>query len=234
MSGASLHQRITADLGGEIRSGAWPPGHRIPFEHELMARYGCARATVNKAVHALAVQGLVERRRKAGTFVAAPHITSAVLQIPDIRAEIESRGQRYAWARLAWRIRPARPGGDEAPLDPAGDLLQVKGLHIAGARPFALEERLINLAAVPKAADCEFKHVAPGAWLLAHVAWTEARHEISAINPDPETAAALGHARACLVLKRWTWRQQAGITFARQVFAAETIELTARFTPGGP
>ena len=46
----SLSERIMADLAGEIASGAWPPGHRIPYEHELMARYGCARATVGKAL----------------------------------------------------------------------------------------------------------------------------------------------------------------------------------------
>jgi GntR family histidine utilization transcriptional repressor len=232
---SALHRRITADLAGEIASGAWPPGHRIPFEHELMARYGCARATVGKAVHALAVQGLVERRRKAGTFVAAPHVSSAVLQIPDIQAEIEARRQSYRWVRLAWRIRPAHADGEEAPLDPKGPMLQVTGLHLAGAAPFALEDRLINLAEVPVAGDHEFKETSPGAWLLAHVAWSEARHEISATNPDHDTAAALHipRAHACLVLKRWTWRAGAGITFARQVFPAETLDLTARFSPGG-
>ena len=88
MSRLSLHQRIVADIAGEIRSGAWPPGRRIPFEHELMASYGCARATAGKAVHALASAGLVERRRRAGTFVANPPIHSAVLEIPDIEAAL--------------------------------------------------------------------------------------------------------------------------------------------------
>jgi len=36
-----------------------------------MAQYGCARATVNKAVSALAAAGLIERHRRAGSFVAS-------------------------------------------------------------------------------------------------------------------------------------------------------------------
>ena len=48
--GAPLHQRIRADIEGRIRSGAWPPGHRVPFETELMGQYGCARMTVSKAI----------------------------------------------------------------------------------------------------------------------------------------------------------------------------------------
>jgi GntR family histidine utilization transcriptional repressor len=46
---AGLERRIRADLEERIRSGAWPPGHRIPTEAELMARYGCARMTVSKS-----------------------------------------------------------------------------------------------------------------------------------------------------------------------------------------
>ena len=83
----ALHQRISLDLEANIRSGAWPPGFRIPFEHELTAQYGCARATVNKAVSALVAAGLIERRRRAGSFVARPHLQSAVLEIPDIQAD---------------------------------------------------------------------------------------------------------------------------------------------------
>lgn len=200
-----------------------------------MARYGCARATVNKAVHALVAQGLVERRRKAGTFVAAPHVSSAVLQIPDIRAEIEARGQAYRWRRTSRRIQTQRAGEGETRLETVGPVLAVKGLHFAAATAFAYEERLISLAEAPKAADDDFVEAAPGAWLLAHAPWTEARHEISAINPDPDAAEALGLLRshACLSLKRWTWRQGAAITYARQIFPGELIDLTARFAPIG-
>lgn len=48
--GESLHGRIKADIADKIVSGAWPPGHRIPAEHELMRRYGCSRMTVSKAL----------------------------------------------------------------------------------------------------------------------------------------------------------------------------------------
>ena len=51
---ASLHRRIYDDLEGRILSGDWAPGARIPFEHELTARYGCSRMTVSKAISELA------------------------------------------------------------------------------------------------------------------------------------------------------------------------------------
>ena len=59
-----------------ILSGEWPPGHRIPFEHELTARYGCSRMTVSKALGELVEAGLIERRRSriwpdAGGIISA-------------------------------------------------------------------------------------------------------------------------------------------------------------------
>ena len=90
---APLHRRIYAELEGRILSGELAPGDRIPFEHELTARYGCSRMTVSKAISELAGRGLVTRRRRAGTFVAQPKAHAAVLAIPDLRAEVIERGQ---------------------------------------------------------------------------------------------------------------------------------------------
>src|SRR3546814_5155445 len=94
----SLDARIRADIEARIRSGAWPPGHRIPFEHELTATYGCSRATVSKALGALARPGIIDRRTRAGSFVAHPPIHAAVLDVPDARVVIQARGEPYPWA----------------------------------------------------------------------------------------------------------------------------------------
>ena len=53
-----------------IQNGIWPEGELIPTECDLAAELGCARATVNRAMQALAENGVVERRRKVGTRVA--------------------------------------------------------------------------------------------------------------------------------------------------------------------
>ncbi|MDR3510583.1 MAG: histidine utilization repressor [Caulobacteraceae bacterium] len=232
---ASLHQRIRADIEARILGGDWPPGHRLPVEAELMTQYGCSRMTVNKAVSALADAGLIVRRRRAGSFVARPRIHSAVLDIPDIQSEITARGEAYAFRLLSVRRRaPARGDADEAELAGGGALLALRGAHLASGRPFALEERLISLRAAPAAAEADFALVSPGAWLLEHVAWTEAENRISAINADGPVAEALAldPGAACLVVRRRTWRAGERITNVRLVFPGEAYELVARFGPG--
>ena len=149
-------------------------------------------------------------------------------------AKVFARGQAYRWRRLGTRIRRARAEADEAALGAPASILEVEGVHLANAKPFAAERRIINLAEAPDAAIADFTVEPPGAWLLGHVAWSEARHQISAINPQPDVAQALEveSATACLCVKRWTWRLGAGITFVRQVFPGAAYDLVALFTPG--
>lgn len=227
---APLHQRIRTEIEDQILSGAWPPGHRVPFEHELMATYGCARMTVSKALSALAQDGLIERRRRAGSFVARPKVHSAVLAIPDLRSEVTRRGQAYAFRLISVRRRPAK-GPEEVELAGGGTLLAVKGLHLAAGRPLAIEDRLISLAVAPQAAEVDFAQDPPGAWLLEHVPWTEAEHRISAVGADAASAKLLEIPRgtACLAVDRRTWRGAVHVTQVRQLFPGEAYDLVARF-----
>lgn len=230
----SMHERILGDIEGRILSGEWPPGIRIPFEHELSAQYGCARMTVNKALTQLAKAGLIERRRKVGSFVTRPLSRSAVLEIPDVKSEVAALGRPYRFEILSRRRRRGARA-DAARLDGigSGPLLELTCLHWAGSKPFCLEERLINLLATPDAAEEKFEEMAPGAWLLARAPWTSAEHRISARAADGRQAERLGLAEhaACLTIERRTWSGEAPITYVRLTYPGEAHELVARFSP---
>jgi len=237
MAGAprlSLHERILGDIEGRIVSGAWPPGARIPFEHELARQYACSRMTVNKALTQLANAGLIERRRKIGSFVMRPASRSAVLEIPDIKAEVAALGLPYRFEILARRKR-RRAQADAGRLDlPAGgQALELTCLHWAGPATFCLEERLINLDAAPDAAQEPFADLAPGPWLLARAPWTSAEHRIRARGLDARSAAllGLGAGAPCLAIERRTWSGAQQITFVRLTYPGEAHELVARFSP---
>ena len=231
---ASLHQRILSDIEDRILSGDWPPGHRIPSEHDLTARYACSRMTVNKALTRLAQIGLIERRRKAGSFVRRPQSQSAVLEIQDIRAEVASLGRPYRHEILArLRRRSTAPDRRQLGLDGVSPVLDLACRHFAGVQPFCVERRLINLAAAPEAAGQDFAEIAPGPWLIGRIPWTAAEHRIGATGADADTAARLQVAAgtACLVVERRTWSAERPVTFVRLVYPGEMHELVARFAP---
>ena len=230
----SLHQHILETIVGHVLSGRWPVGHRIASEHELAASFGCSRMTVSKAMTHLAQQGLIERKRRAGSFVKRSQATSAVLDIPDIRTEVKSLGLPYRYEILGSRRR-RRVRADAALLSPAGPvpLRELLVLHYAGATPFCLEQRLINLDVVPQAADEEFATDAPGPWLTRHVPWTTAEHRIRAGGADAVISVQLKVRRhtPCLMIERRTWSGERPVTFVMLTYAGDLHQLVARFSP---
>jgi GntR family histidine utilization transcriptional repressor len=233
-STTSLHSRIVAHVEGRILSGDWPPGYRIPYEHELTRQYGCSRMTVSKALAQLARAGLIERRRKAGSFVAQPRSQSALLEIRDVAAEVASLNLAYAYALLGREKRRAtRADRERLGVGAGASVLSVTCRHDAGVRPFCHEDRLIALATVPRAADELFEVVAPGPWLLAQAPWTAAEHRIRAAAADHATAATLRVAEdaPCLIVERRTWTATEPVTHVRFTYPANAHELVASFTP---
>jgi GntR family transcriptional regulator, histidine utilization repressor len=234
MAGLPLYIGIQRDLQALIASGEWPPGRRVPSELELQERYGCSRMTVNKALSALAGAGLIERRRKAGSVVAAPRSQHSVLEIHDIQAEVAAAGGTYRFEILARDERLAGPE-DAARLDaPARTpVLALTILHFAGDAPWVLEERLINLRLVPAARSESFRDAPPGTWLLDLIPWTDAEHVISAASADVAAARRLGLPKGapCLVIERRTWQAGQPVTAVRLTYPGDRHKLVSRFSP---
>lgn len=226
-----LYRRIRDDLEARIRSGDWPPGHRLPYEYELMEQYDCSRMTVNKVMAGLAAEGLIERRRKAGSFVSRPRGDLALLLIPVMREEVEARGASYGY-RLIERVELSTLPADFKEAGFTGATLLLRALHSADATPFAYEERLINLKALPEAARANFEKVSPGTWLMEQAPWTEASHNIKAVNAGGDVARRLGIAKgaACLRVERIVRRARENISMVRQYYPGDVYQISAKFT----
>jgi GntR family transcriptional regulator, histidine utilization repressor len=232
----SLNQSIRDDIVGRITSGIWPPGHRLPFEHEMMTQYGCSRMTVSKVLSSLSDQGLITRRRRAGSIVAAPSAERAVLQITDFAAEARRMGKTYRHQMLRRTIERVDPAtARRLGLKTGQRMLSVATLHFLEGAPEAYEERIVNLSAVPAAQTEEFLDAPVGTWLLQQVPWSDAEHVIRALNADAALAGLLGvpPASACLVLERRTWQGGVFLTEAKLFYAGSGHSLVGRFSPTG-
>lgn len=67
-----LYHRVYLLLRQHITEGAWPPEVPMPGEHELAETHGVSRITVRRALQRLEQEGLVLRRRGAGTYSRQP------------------------------------------------------------------------------------------------------------------------------------------------------------------
>ncbi|MGH7122029.1 MAG: FadR/GntR family transcriptional regulator [Acetobacteraceae bacterium] len=64
-------ERLRRTLEREVRSSRWHDGEKLPTERALGERYGVARNTVRRALHALAAEKLITRHVGRGTFKAS-------------------------------------------------------------------------------------------------------------------------------------------------------------------
>lgn len=69
--GTPLFAQVAARLAGEIADGGLAEGERVPSTNELAVFYRINPATAAKGINVLADDGLLEKRRGIGMFVAA-------------------------------------------------------------------------------------------------------------------------------------------------------------------
>ncbi len=214
-------ESIRAEVLRRIRVRAWPPGDLIPTEEVLAQEFGCARATVNRALRDLAEAGVLERRRKSGTRVALLPVRKATLEIPVIRQEIEARGQTHSFRVLTQTERtPPVPVASRLGLPETARLIYLETLHMADGHPFVFEARWLNPAVLPAPLP-DFAVQSANEWLVTHIAYATGDIAFSAANPTPREAEVMGvlPTVALFITERTTWSPDAPITLVRLTHA---------------
>lgn len=74
----------------------------IPTERDLAEEFDVSRITVRKAIDGLVTDGLVARRRGAGTFVTRPRVEKSFSKLTSFSQDMISRGRR-PYSRLVSR-----------------------------------------------------------------------------------------------------------------------------------
>ncbi len=216
-------QAIQAEVRKRINARLWKPGALIPHEADLALEFGCARATVNRALRGLAEEGLLTRQRRAGTRVALNPVRHARFEIPVIRSEIEGRGQSFGFAILK-RETLVPPPDVRARLKTGAKvaLLHLETLYTADGAPHVFEDRWINLAAVPSIDEETFVTISPNEWLVREVPFDGGDFTFSALAATSKQAALLACelGQGLLVLDRSTHNAQAVVTSVRLIFHA--------------
>lgn len=69
LAGQPLYQKIADDLRSRIREQEFTAGTYLPTEEKLCSHYQVSRFTIREALRQLQVEGLIARRRGAGTLI---------------------------------------------------------------------------------------------------------------------------------------------------------------------
>ncbi|HYY77637.1 MAG TPA: GntR family transcriptional regulator [Actinomycetes bacterium] len=132
------YQEIERWLRGRVLRSA--PGDPLPSELELAARFGVSRMTARQAVQNLAAEGLVQRRRGAGTFVAPRPIHRHEGSLMSFTEDMRRRGMEASSRLLEAGLRAASTADLDALRLPDGArVVAISRLRLADGAPMAIE-----------------------------------------------------------------------------------------------
>jgi GntR family histidine utilization transcriptional repressor len=216
-------QKVMAEVERRIYTREWQPGQSIPNEADLAVEFRCARVTVNRALRTLADAGLLDRRRKSGTRVALHPVRKATLQILLIRKEIEASKKSYGYNLLLQELALA-PEFVSDRFGLASDvlLLHIVALHTANGKPYVIEDRWINVSAIPEVMSVSFAKLSANEWLVQAIPYTHGDIAFGVLNAGKEQARLLGTepSKALFEIERTTWDHATALTTVQLVFHA--------------
>jgi GntR family transcriptional regulator len=102
-----LYIQIAEGLIQQIESGDLAPGERLPPERELSRMFGVNRMTLRRALMRLELQGLLNRRQGAGTYVSEPKIERQADELVSFSRGMTRRGYLPGAKLLRFERKPA-------------------------------------------------------------------------------------------------------------------------------
>lgn len=229
--GLSLGQQVRTHVLDRIDRGEWREGDRIPSESQLAEQFDASRMTIHIALRDLAAEGVLVRRQGAGTFVATRRRQSTFLELRNIHAEIEERGNRHTTDVISQeRVHCDMGLATEMNVAPGSEVFHSVLLHRENGRPLQIEDRYVNPRFSPDYLDQDFTLITPYQHLMAAGQLEEVEHIIQAVPADDRSRDLLEMAAGdpVLLLRRRTWSRGMIATSARLYHPGSRFSMAGR------
>jgi len=82
-----LYEQIVQEMRRRIEGGTYSPGARLPGHIKLAKEFGVSSITANRALQELTREGLIERRERAGSYVASRTLLSSMTLLMPFAVE---------------------------------------------------------------------------------------------------------------------------------------------------
>src|SRR5216684_878003 len=137
------YQRIQSLIRKRIDSGQLQPGDAVPSERDLAKIHHVSLMTARHALAFLEREGLVERRRGIGTFVAPPkiHFNKLMSYTEQMASRSLTAGSKVLFLKI---IISEHDAAERLSLPPTSNVIKLERLRHAAGEPFALETCYLN------------------------------------------------------------------------------------------
>ena len=190
-----FYHQLKQILLAELRDRELAPGDRLPGDHELCATYAVSRTVVRQALAELETEGVIERVKGRGTFVAQRRTSEHLVQsLTGLSEDVAARGSHL---RSEVRRREVVPA--DAPIAallelPAGaPVLVIERLRFVDGEPWVLVTTYLPHAVAPGLLQDDLTEQSLYALLETKygVTLTHGRRGVEAAVASDDLAAAL-------------------------------------------
>jgi len=196
------YKRIQNVIRRRIETGQLKPGDVVDSERELAKLHKVSLMTARHALVDLAREGVVERRRGAGTFVAPPRIHFNKLM--SYTEQMSSRGLTAQSKIVSSGVLDDEPDiAARLSLSATSHLTMIERVRKAGDEPFALESCYLPAQEFPGLISASLERGSLFSTLENRygVELAYADEEIDATAADPKTAELLAVPRGSPLLR---------------------------------
>src|SRR5438034_3907245 len=137
-SNIPAYQRIQGAIRKRIDSGHLRPGDPVSSERDLAKMHQVSLMTARHALASLEHEGLVERRRGIGTFVATPkiHFNKLMSYTEQMASRSLVAGSKVLLAKV---LDSENEAAARLSLPPTSHIIKIERLRHAAGEHFALE-----------------------------------------------------------------------------------------------
>jgi len=146
---APRYLQIAGDLRRAIADGRYPIGAQLPTEHELCEQLGVSRFTIREAIRVLSTAGLLRRKPRAGTIVAAlpddTRYTHGIASLRDLFQYAQTTDFHYVYVG---RVALAKTQARAMLATPGEEWIYAVAIRRdkAGGKPFCVTRLFLNPA----------------------------------------------------------------------------------------
>jgi GntR family transcriptional regulator len=154
-NGLPAYQRIQSTIRRRIDAGQLHPGDSVASERDLAKLHQVSLMTARHALASLEREGIVERRRGIGTFVAAPkiHFNKLMSYTEQMSSRSLTAGSKVLFAKV---LENENEAAARLSLPPTSSIIKLERLRHAANEPFALETCYLNAAEFSGLLDAPF------------------------------------------------------------------------------
>src|SRR3979490_2007879 len=151
-NGIPAYQQIQDVIRKRIESGQLRSGDAVASERDLAKLHQVSLMTARHALASLEREGIVERRRGIGTFVAAPkiHFNKLMSYTEQMSSRSLTAGSKVLFAKV---LDNENEAAARLSLPPTSKIVQRERLRHAAGEPFALETCYLSAREFPRFVD---------------------------------------------------------------------------------